>query len=128
MTLAELFAKIAAAITAAFTPSVFAVWANVPEQTAVPAVWPQFASSFTGTDRNSTGQVAIEVVAVIAPQTAPAELAVICDAHDRLDTITSREVTEAIVGRTGALSVVQLAGVDHTALIYQFTVARGLPC
>jgi len=128
MTIAELFAALAAALTTAFTPSAFAVWSHAPDQTAVPAVWPQFASSFTGTDVNSSGQVAVEVVAVIAPQTSAAELAVIADAHDRLDTIRTAALDAAITGRTGTLGTVQIAGVDHTALIYQFTVARGLPC
>lgn len=128
MTVAELLAALAAAITTAFTPSPFAVWPHAPDQTSVPAVWPQFGSSFTGTDRNSTGQVAVEVVAAIAPQTSAAELAVVADAHDRLDTILGAAIGAAITGRTATLGTVQLAGVDHTALLYQFTIARGLPC
>lgn len=129
MTIAELLEALAVAITAAFTPSPFAVWPGRPDQTSVPAVWPQFSSSFTGSDRNASGQVAVEVVAVIAPQTAPAEEMAIADAHDRLDTITGSALGNvAIAGRTATLGTVQVAGVDHTALLYQFTVARGLPC
>jgi hypothetical protein len=128
MTVAEIFAAVAAALRAAFTPSVFAVWDNPPDATAVPAVWPEYSSSFTPSDRNAGGVIVFRLVAAIAPQTATAETAVICDAHDRFDTINAAAVDAAIAGRTATLEAVQIGGVDHTALAYQLTVARGLPC
>jgi hypothetical protein len=123
VTVAEVFAAVVAAMTAAFTPSPFAVWPTAPDQTALPAVWPQF--DITDTRAQRQGTVSLVLVAALAPQTSVAENAAICDAHDRFDTIA---LDMEISSRIGTLGPVSIGGVDHTALLYTLTVARGLPC
>lgn len=128
MSITELFTAIAAALSTAFTGSPFAIWPTTPKSTSVPAVWPAFASSFTTADPVNGGSVAFELVAALAPQESPAQNAALADAHDRFDTITASAVGAAIAGRSAVLEVRQIGGVDHTALVYSLTVARGLPC
>lgn len=128
MTLAEAFAAIVAALDRLFTDSPFAVWPGPPEATALPAVWPEYESSFTGSDRINGGVVIFRLVAAIAPQAHAAEYAALYDAHDRFDQITATELGNPIAGRTGRLDTVAIGGVDHTALSYSLTVARALPC
>jgi hypothetical protein len=125
MTVAEVFAAVVAALEVAFGGSRFKVWPTPPDATALPAVWPQFDSSNTAAGRNAGGTVSLLLVAALAPQTAAAENAAMADAHDRFDTIgTDMEIP----GRFANLGPITIGGVDHTALLYTLTVARGLPC
>lgn len=126
MTVAELFAAIVAALTAAFDGSKFAVWAGPPDATALPAVWPEFDGSYTAAGRNAGGNVAVRVVAAIAPQVHEAEMVTVFDAHDRLDAMLPAGVEMS--SRAAALEVIQIGGVDHTALTYTITAGRALPC
>jgi len=128
MTVAEAFAAIVAALDRLFAASSFAVWPGPPEATALPAVWPEYESSFTGSDRLNGGVVIFRLVAAIAPQSHAAEYAALYDAHDRFDTISATELGNPIAGRTGRLDVVQIGGADVAALLYSLTVARALPC
>lgn len=128
VTTAELFAAMVAALTAAFDGSKFAVWAGPPDATSLPAVWPELDSTFIGPGRNAGGTMAIRVVAAIAPQVHAGEYTAIFDAHDRLDTIGAGTLGAEISARTALLDVVQIGGVDHTALAYTITAGRSLPC
>lgn len=129
MTLAELFAAVVAALEAAFTGSKFKVWPGPPDATALPAVWPQFVTSFRGAGRNAGGSVPVQIVVAIAPQIHVAECAALYDAHDRLDTIGSAALANSpISGGAGNLGSVDIGGVTYTALLYDLTVARSLPC
>jgi hypothetical protein len=123
MTIAEVFAAVVAAMTAAFTPSPFAVWPTAPDQTALPAVWPEFNTTDTRAGRQGT--VSLVLVAALAPQTSAAENAAISDAHDRFDTIA---LDMEISSRIGTLGPITIGGAEYTALLYTLTVARGLPC
>ena len=87
-----------------------------PDQTAVPAVWPEYSSSYTAPGRRSA--VSINVVAAIAAQVHTAEYAAIADAHDRLDTLTPGDLPGCqITSRAGALATVDIGAVTHTALV-----------
>ena len=128
VTIAELLAAFAAAITSVFDGSDWAVWPQPPDQTAVPAVWPELSSSSTGASPTSAATVAVRVVAAIAPKTSAAEYSAIADAHDRLDQIKSPANGVAIAGRQAFLDQVDIGQIPHTALMYVFTVDRPRPC
>lgn len=128
VTLAELMTAVLAAVRAAFDGSPFKVWATAPDATALPAVWPTFDASNTAAGRNAGGVVVVRLVAALSPQVAAAELAAVCDAHDRLDTLTATQVGAQIANRSATLGPVTIGGVDKTALLYDLTIARSLPC
>lgn len=128
MTLAEIMSAVLAAVRDAFDGSPFKVWATAPDSTALPAVWPTFDASNTAAGRNAGGVVVVRMVAAIAPQVSAAELTAICDAHDRLDTLTATQVGAPIANRSATLGPVTVGGVDKTALLYDLTIARSLPC
>jgi hypothetical protein len=128
MTTAELFAAIVAALKTVFTGSAFKVWPGPPDQTALPAVWPELENTFTGPGRNAGGVMTVRLVAAIAPQVSAAEYAALLEAHDRFDQITAGALNTEITSRAGGLTVVQIGGVDHTALAYSLTASRSLPC
>jgi len=129
MTSAELGAALAAAVRTAFAGSGFAIHDDTPNNTALPAVWPEYSSGYIGADRVSSGVMVLRVVAAVAPHVAPAQTAVIYDAIDRCHTITAAALGNSAIGsREHFLGPVQIGGVDHTALLYSLTIGVALPC
>jgi hypothetical protein len=129
MTIAELLAAVAAAIVAAFADADgWAVWDGPPDATALPAVWPELASTYAAGARATGSATTVQIVAVIAPQTSPAETATVADAHDRLDTIGPAAIGAAIQTRQAVLGPVDIGQITHTALLYSLTLDRPLPC
>ena len=132
MTAAELLAAVAAAIKAVFTNAGefdgWSTWLTPPDATAVPAIWPQFAGGSRTGGRATGAPTSITAVAAIAPQTAPAENAAIADAVDRLDSITASALGAAITGASWVVGEIEIGQIPHTAVLYQFTLDRPLPC
>lgn len=128
MTVAELLAAFAAAITSAFDGSGWAVWPQPPDQTAVPAIWPQPVGGSRTGSRAAGAPTSITAVAAIAPQTAAAENAAIADAVDRLDTIVAGRLGAAITNGSWVVAEIEIGQIPHTAVLYQFTLDRPLPC
>lgn len=127
MTVAELLAVFAAWLATVFTGTGWAVWPAPPDQTAVPAVWPEYASSYTAPAAGSS--VAVTVVAAIAAQIHTAEYDAIADAHDRLDVLTAADLPGCQISSWAAsLGTVDIGAVTHTALLYTVTIDRPLPC
>ena len=127
MTLAELFAAMGVALGSAFDES-WSVWPYPPDQTALPAVWPEMAPGHAA--GTITEQAAIQVVAAIAAQTSAAEYSRLFDAHDRLHTISSDKLGGGIgiTSRDYYIGTVTVGQTEHTALIYTFTLSIPLPC
>ena len=128
VTVAELLAAFAAAITSAFDGSGWAVWPQPPDQTAVPAIWPQPAGGSRTGSRAAGAPTSITAIAAIAPQTAVAENAAIADAVDRLDAIPAGRLGVAITGASWVVAEIEIGQIPHTAVLYQFTLDRPLPC
>jgi len=133
VTITELFAVVAAALELAFaTPGAdgtkWARWPGPPDATGLPAVWPEFSDTFTAGARATGGAVAVRVVAAIAPQISAAEYSRLFDAHDRLDAITTISPELVQTSRSAILGPVEIGGIEHTALLYTFTLDRPLPC
>jgi hypothetical protein len=127
VTAAELLAALATALASVFGEG-WAVWPTPPDQTALPAVWPQFAGGSRTGSRATGAPTSITAVAAIAPQTAAAENAAIADAVDRLDTITASALGAAITAGSWVVGEIEIGQIPHTAVLYQFTLDRPLPC
>ncbi len=128
VTIAELLAAFAAAITSAFDGSDWAVWPQPPDQTAVPAVWPELSNGNGGASNRADATTSVRVVAAIAAQVSAAEYSRIGDAIDRCLSILSSAVGAAFRGRSWVVGTVQIGGVDHTAVLFTYTVDHPLPC
>jgi len=125
MTRALLLEAMADALAATFDES-WSVWPVPPDQTAIPAIWPEYdGASASG---NITGTVNIKVVAVAAPQVSATMTDRLSDAADLLDTIGGDKLGAGITFRTDFLTVATIGGVEYTALNYTFTLNRTLPC
>lgn len=126
MTIAEVLAAVAAAVATLFGDDTWAVWPQPPDATALPAVWPELAQTFTA---GTTATVGVRVVAAIAPQVTGAEYARLTDAADRLETLRASSLGGvAIQNRSGIVGEVEIGAVPHTALLYTLTLDRPLPC
>jgi len=125
MTRAVLLEAMADALAATFDET-WTVWPVPPDQTGVPAVWPEYDGAQSA--GNITGTVAIKVVAVVSPQVSAAMNDRLAAAADLLDTIGGDKLGAGITFRADFLDVAVIGGVEHTALNYTFTLNRTLPC
>jgi len=127
MTRSELIAAMAVALGSAFDES-WSVWPCPPDQTALPAVWPEYDTGHTA--GTITGQRAVRVWAAIKAQTSAAEYDRLLEAAERLDTISADKLggSVGITSRDDFVSSVLIGQTEHTALAYTFTLSIPLPC
>jgi hypothetical protein len=125
MTAAEVFAALGAALEATFDES-WAVWPCPPDQTALPAVWPEYDGGHTA--GTITGTVSLRVVAAIPAQPSAAEYERLLAAHDLLNTIDKLGPGVGVTSRDDFIGQVTIGQTEHTALLYTFTLSIPLPC